>query len=542
MSDTTSTAESAPTTSTSQIFTVLYALAMLACAGGLTFVWTFWNPTMGAGMTNMVGYSIILLAIILTVAWLVLFSPFRWKSVLAALALLGVMVGGAFASVREIEFNGDMGLVVHYRWQPTAQERLAAHRARQNVGGSLDSVEIPAVTPEDMPAYRGTNRDGLVTGPQLSQDWHTSPPTQLWQQPCGGGYSGISVLGNFAVTLEQRGENEAIVCYSAATGDERWVHEYPARFYEPMGGLGPRATPTIFEDAVYSYGAEGDLFCLDLATGEVRWSIDTLVDGAKNVMWALSSSPLVVENMVIVEVGGPDGDGLAAFDRSTGEVIWERPGVARLSEANVENRAGYSSPVLVELHGIRQILIFDGEGLRAHVPETGEQLWFHEFNNGAGVNVAQPILFEDGRIFLSQSYGVGCRMISVTHDAGEWQTETLWDNLNMKCKFTSPVLLEGYLYGLDEGILVCLDPETGERQWKKGRYGHGQVLLTHGQLVVMSERGDLVLVNANPDTFEEVTSFKAINSPKVWNPHALAGGIAWVRNHETMAAYDLRSK
>ena len=245
------------------------------------------------------------------------------------------------------------------------------------------------------------------------------------------------------MTLEQRGDQEAVVCYDKTTGRERWIHEYPASFYEAVGGPGPRATPTIIEGEVFSYGAEGDLVCLDLLTGQLKWHADALPDELKNVTWGLSSSPLVIENLVLVEAGGDDGDGLIAYERSTGEIVWKRPGVETIppvDDQDRENRAGYGSPLLVTLHGVRQVLIFDGEGLRSHVPETGEELWFHEFRNSPGVNVAQPIIFDDGRVFLSQSYGVGCRMIQVGHESDTWSTETLWENLNMKCKFTSPVL------------------------------------------------------------------------------------------------------
>jgi outer membrane protein assembly factor BamB len=200
------------------------------------------------------------------------------------------------------------------------------------------------------------------------------------------------------------------------------------------------------------------------------------------------------------------------------------------------------------IDGVRQLLIFDGEGLRSHVPETGEQLWFHPFSNDAGVSVAQPVVWEDGRIFLAMSYGIGCEMIRVARNESGWQPpEVLWKNLNMKCKFTSPVLHEGFLYGLDEGVLVCLDPETGKRQWKggkegtRGRFYHGQILLTNGQILGFTERGELVLVDANPQAYRELAVLSVFNSRKVWNPLALSRGCVYLRSHEQMAAYDLRA-
>ena len=523
-----------------QIFTLLYAVAMVLAAAGLAFVWLMWDPTWGPAVQNLATYLIVIASAVMTAGWLLIFSPFRWRTVFAMFGVSALLVTGAIASVRTFEFDGDMGFVLHYRWEPTAEERLTAHRNTASKAVlSADSLLVPVMTPEDSPGYRGVDRSGLMTGPALSQDWESSPPRQLWLQPCGGGYSSFTVVGDFVVTLEQRGENETVICYDGQTGAERWIHEYPASFYETVGGPGPRATPTVIDGEVYSFGAEGDLVCLSLADGDLRWHVDALPESANNVTWGLSSSPLIVDNLVIVEAGGPQGDGLIAYDRTTGDVVWQRPGVDALLTSVEENRAGYSSPVLATLHGVRQVVIFDGEGARGHVPETGEQLWFHEFKNDPGVNVAQPMFLDGGRIFLAQSYGVGCCMIEVAHGSGKWTTNKLWKNINMKCKFTSPVLHDGYLYGLDEGILVCLDPETGKRKWKKGRYGNGQILLINGQILVISERGDVVLVEAAPEKFKEVTRFSALDQPKVWNPHALANGIVYVRNHEEMAAYDL---
>lgn len=522
--------------------TVLYGAAMVAAVLGYVFVRQWWDPVMGPAMRNVMSYGIVITSLLLTGGWLVFCSPFRWKTVLAVLCGGAALAGAAAASVRTLEFDGDMGLVVRYRWEPTAEERLTAHRLElAATAGTLDFTAVSPTTSDDCPGYRGLDRRGALTGPPLSQDWATAAPRLLWKQPCGGGYSAFAVAGDVAVTLEQRGDNEAVVCYDARSGRERWLHEYPASFFEAMGGPGPRSTPTISEEAVFSLGAEGDLVCLDLATGELRWHVDALPEEAPNVEWGLSSSPLIVDNLVLVEAGGPQGDGLVAYDCATGDIVWQRPGAAALSGSTSGNRAGYSSPMLVTLHGVRLVMIFDGEGLRGHVPETGESLFFHEFRNGPGVNVAQPVGFEDGRIFLSQSYSVGCRMIRVTRAGEDWQSELVWENLNLKCKFSSPVLHDGSLYGLDEGILVCLDPQTGERRWKKGRYGNGQLLLINDQLLIISERGAVVLVAADPESFREMTQFPALDYPKVWNPHALARGVVYVRNHEEMAAYDLRA-
>ena len=189
---------------------------------------------------------------------------------------------------------------------------------------------------------------------------------------------------------------------------------------------------------------------------------------------------------------------------------------------------------------VRQSLNFDGTGLRGHDPETGHGLWFHPHENGPAVNAAQPILLDDGRIFISCSYRVGGAMVQVAHEGNAWRVKELWKNENLRCKFSSPVLHEGFIYGLDEGILVCLDPQTGDRRWKKGRYNHGQLMLTNGILVVITEDGRCVFVKPHPEQLEELGQFAALSSDyKTWNPPALVRGKLYVRNHHDMACYDL---
>jgi outer membrane protein assembly factor BamB len=292
-------------------------------------------------------------------------------------------------------------------------------------------------------------------------------------------------------------------------------------------------------------GALGDCCRLSLRDGQPAWRINILKKhNAPNTEWAVTSSPLVVDDLVVLNPGGPRGDGLAAYHRDTGKLVWAAEGVKGHQAGSISNRPGYSTPMLVNLLGVRQILMFDGTGLRGYVPETGQRLWEYAHENGAGVNVAQPILFDDGRIFISCSYDLGCAMVQVKRDGDAWSTSNLWKspNLNLRCKFTSPVLHDGFLYGLDEGILVCLDPATGERKWKKGRYGHGQLLLTNGQLLVHTEDGRAGLIDPNPKGLREVTSFRTLDDAKNWNPPALVRGTLYVRNHHEMAAFDLAGR
>lgn len=500
---------------------------------GLAFVWGVWEPPMGPSVQNLVTYSLGILLFVLTVGWMALYAPLSRKARLVGVLALVVPVAGFAAAVRSVEFNGDMQAIVRYRWDAPLE--------RGAVGAPAPVDARLAPQPGDMPAYRGADFSGLVEGPPLSQDWETSSPTLLWRQGCGGGYAQFALLGQFLVTLEQLGANEAIVCYDPASGAERWKHEYPALFEEAMGGPGPRATPTLHDGAVYSVGAKGDLFRLALADGQVAWQRNILQEfNAPDTEWAVSSSPLIVDDLVVVNPGGERGNGLAAYQRDTGELVWANDG-ARLHQksSGKKNRPGYASPIVATLHGVRQIVMFDGTGLRGYVPETGELLWEEPHENTPGVNVAQPLVFDDGRIFISCSYDVGSKMVQVRHDEGKWSTEALWDNKELRSKFSSPILYGDFIYGFDEGIFVCLDPATGKRRWKKGRYGHGQALLTNGQIVVHTEDGRAVLIEPSPEKLIELTSFQTLDDPKNWNPPALAHGILYVRNHREMAAFDL---
>lgn len=533
-------------------------LILLATAVSQPFIWLFLDHPLGDSIKNLITYSQGMLVVLCLLAWWFLCAPCSRKTTfLVGLPVVGLLLVGG-ASIRSVEFTGDMAIRVTPRWAPTRDEILDQHRRAQTDADRSHDVkrEVSEATPEQMPAFRGWNRDGAVIGPQLNQDWSSAPPVELWRQPVGGGYSSFAIVEPYAVTLEQRGDDEAVVCYDTQTGREIWVFRYPAHFQEAMGGPGPRSTPTIHEDAVFSFGAFGDLFCLDLLTGERRWHINVLQQfELPNATWAMAASPLVHQGNVIVNIGGMKGNGLVAYGITDGREVWYSEGLPepaglltefRTGAAAVDGRTGntkpgYSSPALEMLGGQQQILILDGTALRGHDPETGRQLWHFPFKTDPNVSVAQPIVFDDGRIFISASYGVGAAMVRVSQEDNEWRAEELWKNLNMKCKFTSPVLHDGYIYGLDEGILVCLDPADGKRTWKKGRYGHGQILLTNGQILILAEGGEAVLVDANPRAFHEVTRMRVLPDGKTWNAPALVRGRLYVRNAREMAAFDLRA-
>ena len=411
------------------------------------------------------------------------------------------------------------------RHDATATPSVAAEDAASEDGAAPAAADHDAVWTD----FRGPQRDGLYTETPIRTDWPAAGLEPLWSRPIGGGYASFVVADGLAFTIEQRRGEEVVVAYDIDSGAERWTYAWPAHFRETMGGPGPRATPTWHDGRLYALGATGRFVCLDAATGSVVWERDILADGgAANLPWAMSGAPLVVDDVVVVQPGGSRGWSVAAYDRLTGDVAWHV----------LDDVQGYTSPMLATLGGIRQIVVVTAERAAGLRPEDGALLWEYPWTVPVVPNIAQPLVINDTRLFLSAGYGKGAALVELTPAGDRLAATTVWESNRMKNKFSSSVLIDGYIYGLDESILACIDAATGELQWKGGRYGYGQLLAAGDHLVVLTERGDLVLVRATPDGHDEVAGFRAIEG-KTWNVPALAGGRLLVRNARQMAAFDL---
>jgi outer membrane protein assembly factor BamB len=411
--------------------------------------------------------------------------------------------------------------------QPAASAAPAANGQAAPAGGTADASAAHA-TRNYWTSFRGPNRDGLYEEMPVMTSWPAQGLAPVWKEPVGVGYGSLTVADGRAYTLEQRRKKEVVAAYDVNNGHELWTQGWNAEYTDETGD-GPRTTPTWDEGRLYALGATGELRCLNAQNGQVLWGKNILSDNqATNLQWAQAASPLVVDDKVIVLPGGTSNKSVVAYNKMTGAPVWR-------SQSDTQ---AYVSPMLVTLAGRRQILVVSSNRVFGLAPEDGSLLWSNSWDTDMGINVSQPIIVDKNRFFISSGYGKGAALMEIQGSGKSFTAKTIWENINMKNKFNSSVLHKGYVYGLDEGILTCVDVSSGERKWKSGRYGYGQVLLASGNLIVISDTGELALVKASPDQYSEVARFKAIEG-KTWNYPAIAGGRLIVRNANEMAAYNI---
>lgn len=381
--------------------------------------------------------------------------------------------------------------------------------------------------------FRGPLRDGVYAGATpVDLPWRGDGPPLLWKQRVGEGYASFVAAGGRAFTIEQRRRQEVVAAYDLDTGRELWTHGWDALFSERMGGDGPRATPVWHGGRVYALGAAGELRCLDERDGALVWRHDILREnGASNLEWGMSASPLVVDDLVIVLPGGTRGRSVVAYHKDTGERVWSA----------LDDPQAYTAPMVMTRLGVRQLVVVSARRMMGLAIADGALLWEYPWVTDFGVNASQPIAVGDTQVFISAGYGHGAALVELSRDGDRWRTRTVWQNTRLKTQFTSPVLHGGYVYGLDQTILACLDVATGDLKWKGGRYGFGQLVLADDHLVVLTERGELALVRATPDAHQEVAVVPAIEG-KTWNHPSIADGRLLVRNNREMAAFDLRPR
>ena len=483
-------------------------------------------------------YCVLSMIVGLTVWWLFfsgLKQSIRWTTAGTAVACCCVTY---VAAIRQVDFDGDMVPRFRFRWDPSAEEvtqEWLEHNAP--TATSADPSELPPfdIQPSDWSRFCGLNGDRIIREPRPNFDWDSSPPIEIWRHPVGQGWSSMSLSSGRLFTQEQRGPLECVVCYNSETGTEVWRHETETRYETAMGGIGPRATPTLSADGVFALGANGDLHCLNPETGEVNWHRNICEDAGSEVLeWAMSGSPLLYKQTIIVDAGGQQGRAVIAYNHDDGAIVW----------TSGSHKAGYAAPRIEQIDGLEQLLIFHGDGLQGLNPSTGVQLWEYPWTNMYKINVAQPMKFGN-QVFISSGYDNGCVLIDPTQLTNGAPAEVWAPNKSIKLKFNEAVSRDNYVYGLDDGILACVEANTGKRMWKSGRYRFGQVLLWDDVLLVQAEKGYVAIVEAKPDKFNEIARFSALSGrsdglqTKAWNVPAVHDGRLYIRDAYEMACYDL---
>jgi outer membrane protein assembly factor BamB len=468
---------------------------------------------------------------VLWAAWM-FFMPMRWS---VRIGVLIVLIAAIAPYLRFFEITGMSG--------DTRQNFALRGAVRRDalvaspVGElTTSSFKLVADPKNDFPAFQGPARDAVLPGAKLDRDWSSHPPKQLWREEIGAGWSGFAVVGGYAFTQEQRGEDECVVCREVATGKEIWKHSDKAPYegkprYEGMGGPGPRCTPTVDEGRVYTVGATGIFNCLEAATGKPLWTHNIVTENGGSVAGhGVCGSPLIAGNFVVVAPTGKPAGSLAAYDRITGKLAW----------CTGVNNASYATPMLASVAGVEQILNYDEHGLTGHDPVSGKVLWHFVWNSDQPI-CSQPIANAGGpdQVLVTIGYGKGSALLKVSCGTdGKWSADSLWENKRMKTKFTTAVAHDGYVYGLDDGIMQCIEIKSGRQMWKGGHYEHGQILLAGNTIFVQTEPGPVVLLDTDPKQLTELGSIPAL-SGKTWNAPTLAGKYLLVRNDHEAACYEV---
>lgn len=498
----------------------------------------------GIAAVALVHRSLLPLGLAIYILPMVLTIPVLWlrftRGAFAGARRLGTYLALALpllpaAAIRVDGLSGSFEANINPRWRQSSEDRYLSSLADRTAATSriASSDVLLDVGPRDWPGFRGPQRNGVAAGVTIDTDWPEEGLREVWRRPVGPGWSSFAVVGGRLFTQEQRGDSEAIVCLDAASGVELWAYTYPGRFYEMAGNAGPRATPTIDQGRLYALGATGKLTALNAASGALLWQIDLAADSGADVpQWGFAASPLIVDQHTLVVLAGEPGDKVVAYDTASGARKW-----SALSGGH-----GYSSAHAMTLDGARQVVVMDSDGTFGLDPRSGEVLWKDRWPLLGGGRIVQPLQIGSNSVVIGTGYGKGSRRLTLEQTPEGWSVEENWTSRALKPYFNDFVYHEGYLYGFDHQIVTCIDAETGERQWKKGRYGFGQMLLVPEQdlLVVISERGRLVLLRATPEKSEasELGGFEALHG-KTWNHPVIAYGRLYLRNAEEAVCYEI---
>jgi outer membrane protein assembly factor BamB len=379
----------------------------------------------------------------------------------------------------------------------------------------------------EWPRFLGPERNGTSPDAALVRAWLEGGLTELWRRPIGEGFSGITTRENLVFTMDADGRDEYVFALGASDGRERWRLRTGPSPRDNYGGHGPRVTPTVDRDEVFTVSAEGVLFALDARTGAVRWKRSLAQElGWRPPAEGTSSSPLVEGDRIFLMIGGGSGRAVAALDRRAGKSLW----------TSQDDRTSYSSPVLLTLGGRSQALFLTGSRLIALEPGNGTLLWSYPWETYDFVNVATPILAGEDRVFISSGYDQGAALVRVSPNAPNGREE-VWRNREMKNHFNNSVHHEGVLYGFDNAFLKALDAATGSTLWRARGFGTGSLILAGGHLVLLSDEGELALALPSRTELRVLSRVPAL-AGQSWTPPSLARGRLYLRNQREIACFE----
>ena len=380
----------------------------------------------------------------------------------------------------------------------------------------------------DWPQWLGPNRTGISSETGVLTTWAADGPTVVWQKELGEGFSGISVADGRVYTMFSAGEDEFVICLNEETGREIWRFRTGAKFYERQGGNGPRSQPTVDGERVFVLSAEGWLYALNAKDGKKLWLVD-LYDGmgSRVPKFGFSTSPLVENDLLLLEVGTRQGT-FIALDKTNGAVKW----------ASQRDIVSYSSPIAVDIAGIRQVVFVSGEAAVGLSPTDGSLYWRFPWQTSYDLNVATPIFVPPDHIFISSGYDHGAALLQIAQQGEGLSVKKVWESRGMKNHFGTSLLIGDYIYGFDNAILKCIEAKTGKEQWKRRGYGKGSLIYADGQLIILSDKGKLALADASPTGFREKASTQVL-SGKCWTPPALANGKIFVRDMYKIVCMDV---
>lgn len=488
-------------------------------------VWVRMQSDWAFQKRNLTTAQVIVISGILLLGWWTFFSraPHRLRLGITYGFVGAAILGAALFRLRGM--SGDMMPIIEFRWGTRA---LPGPKTSSPSAAKNSPTDLPR---PDFTQFLGPERNGILPGPVLATNWQMQPPEILWRQKIGAGWSGFVIVGDVGITQEQQGEDDCVVAYDLRTGKSIWRHATKARYDTVIAGEGPRATPTVVSNRVFTCGGTGIMSCLDLASGKQLWSHDLVADSGGTIpQWGYTCAPLVVADLVIAHGGEGVSRSLFAYRIADGKQIW----------AGGASGPSYASPGFATVAGVPQVLAFNDGSVSGHDPATGATLWEKSWGNG-NVVCASPVVVSSNQVLFSSGYGVGAELLEIVPaGSNRFAARLCWKSIRMKSKFAHLYARAGSLYGLDDGIFACVNLADGSQRWKEGRYGHGQGLLVGDLYLLMAESGELVLLRPTPEAPNELGRFPVFNS-KTWNPIALSGDLLVVRNDQEAACLRLKT-